>query len=395
MGRVTPLIPPPQRDIVLDDVRSLTVGSQVGRGSMATVYRATLNAAFGVRRVVALKIFDVVATDEYETVLSTLGRAARDAACVRHPNVVALHEFGLATPVQPFIVSELVEGRTLAELLDAQQRQRHRMALDLALFIGIEIAEALNGARVAATVDGMRLNLVHGELAPSDVLLSYNGEVKVTDFGIAAAARVASTVRSVSALARRVCVLAPEVARGEVGDARSDVFSLGVLLREMMLGPRFPASVTDSQAMRLAREGAVVGSVFEPQLLPELREVIDRAVEREPSRRYPHAGALGYELRRIALAMGVGDGRTFLRHALPRAFAADAFDDEPTGELVDGRMRSSQPSRSERTSELDRFARLREIPESGKFGRVGRWESGVEFDDEDGIIDEVDAAEED
>lgn len=381
MGRVTPLVPPPQRDIVLDDVRTLAIGAQIGRGSMATVYRGVIDGAYGVRHAVALKMFDVIASDEHESVLATIGHAARDAACVRHPNVVALHEFGLVSAVQPFVVLELVEGHTLAELLEAFHKTRQRLPLDLALFIGTEIAEALAGARLASSPEGMRLGLVHGELSPTDVLLSWGGEVKVGDFGIAAAARVASTVRSVSSLARRVCALAPEVARGGTGDARSDVFSLGVLLREMMLGPRFPASVTDSQALSLAREGAVMASVFEPQLMPELRGLIERAVEPDPARRYPHAGALAYELRRVALAMGVGDGRSFLRHAMPKAFAIDSWDDEPTGELVDGR--SSRPFGVRRPSDADRFSRLRTPPESGTLLRGARWD-----DDEDGIVDD-------
>ncbi len=392
MGRATPLIPPPQRHIALDDVRTLAISSQLGRGSMATVYRGVIDGGFGVRRAVALKLFDVVASDEHESVMETLASAARDAACVRHPNVIALQDFGLLSPIQPFVVLELVDGRTLAQMLDVYQSSRQRMPLDLALFIGAEIAEGLAGARLAMSPDGMRLGIVHGELSPSDVLLSWNGEVKVGDFGIAAAARAASTVRSVSSLARRVRALAPEVARGGYGDARSDVFSLGVLLREMMLGPRFPPTVTDSQAMVLAREGTVVGSVFEPQLAPELRFVLDRAVERDPARRFPHAGALAYELRKVALAMGVGDGRSFLRHAMPKVFCADGWDDEPTGELIDGRpSRSSRPSSPMRDS--DRFARLREPPESGTLLRGSQWES--DDDEEDGIIGDLEAVEDD
>lgn len=391
MGRATPLIPPPQRHIALDDVRTLAISSQLGRGSMATVYRGVIDGGFGVRRAVALKLFDVVASDEHESVMETLASAARDAACVRHPNVVSLEDFGLLSPIQPFVVLELVEGRTLAQLLDAYEASRQRVPLDIALFVGAEIAEGLAGARLATSPDGMRLGIVHGELSPTDVLLSWNGEVKVGDFGIAAAARAASTVRSVGALARRVRALAPEVARGAFGDARSDVFSLGVMLREMMLGPRFPPSVTDSQAIVLAREGTVVESLFEPQLAPELRAVLDRAVERDPARRFPHAGALAYDLRRVALAMGVGDGRSFLRHAMPNVFRADGWDDEPTGELIDGRpSRSSRPSAPSRES--DRFARLREPPESGTLLRGSKWGSD---DEEDGIIEDLEAVEDD
>jgi serine/threonine-protein kinase len=343
---------------------------------MATVYRAVYEGACGLRRTVGIKVFDTIASDEHDAILSSLTMAAQRSACVRHPNVVRVEDFGLAGPAQPYAVVELVEGRTLAKLLASFARRRERIPTDVALFVGNEIAEALAGARLASTPEGVRIGIVHGDLSPCDVLLSWHGEVKVSDFGVAVAARAASSVRSVRALARRVSFLAPEVARGQVGDARSDVFSLGVILREMLVGPRFPSFVNEQQALGWAREGIVHTSIFEPQLPHAVQCIVARALEKDPANRYPHAGALGYELRRVALAMGVGDGRSFLRGALARVFAEDG-DDEPTGEV-------QLPVPVLRPSVLvDRFARLR--------GDTGR-ESGTrpvageasEGDDPDG-----------
>ncbi len=375
MARPTPLIPPPCSDIPLGDGRQLLIGAQLGRGSMATVYRAVYEGACGLRRAVAIKVFDTIASDEHDAVLSALTMAAQRSACVRHPNVVRVEDLGLAAPAQPYTVIELVEGRTLAKLLASFTRRRERIPTDVALFIGSEIAEALAGARLASTPEGMRLGVVHGDLSPCDVLLSWHGEVKVSDFEVAIAARAASTVRSVRALARRVSFLAPEVARGQLGDARSDVFSLGVILREMLVGPRFPSFVTEQQALGWAREGIVHTSIFEPQLPGPLHSIVARALEKDPANRYPHAGALGYELRRVALAMGVGDGRSFLRSALARIFAEES-EDEPTGELQLP-VPAPRPSRV-----VDRFARLRgeDEPESGTLPVTG---DAAEHDDSD------------
>jgi serine/threonine protein kinase len=321
---------------------------------MATVYRATYEGAFGLQRAVAVKVFDVVASDEHDAVLEALANAARRAACLRHPNVVRVEDFGLASAAQPYTIQELVEGRTLAAFATRLNRAGGRFPPDIALFVACEVADALAAARLASTPEGVRLGIFHGELSTSDVLLSWHGEVKVADFGVSAAARAASSVRSVRAFARRIRALSPEVARGQTGDARSDVFSLGVMLREMLVGPRFPSFVTDTEALSWARDGIVHQSLFERRLAPPLQTILTRALEREPSRRYPHAGAMAYELRKVALAMGVGDGRAFLRAALARAFGdggADGHEDEVTGEM---RVPASRPS-----GVVDRFARLR------------------------------------
>jgi serine/threonine-protein kinase len=202
------------------------------------------------------------------------------------------------------------------------------MPLDLALFIGIEVADGLSGARFARSADGMRLGIVHGELAPMDVLLSWHGEVKVCDFGIGGAVRASSSVRRNWTLTRRLDALAPEVVRGQPGDARADVFSLGVLLHEMFVGPRFGRTPVEEDVLALAHEGAVRREIFEPQPDVSLHPILERALDPDAAVRYPHAGALGYDLRHAALAMGVADGRAFLRSLLARAFAGDTTNPE-------------------------------------------------------------------
>jgi serine/threonine-protein kinase len=301
----------------------------LGRGSSAVVYRALLESGSRVRRLVAIKLFGTAASDDVDHVLDAAARTARRGACVRHPNVVEIYDVGLVQN-QPFFVLELVEGASLQTLLDRYGATSRRLPLDVALFIGCEMAEALSGARTARDHEGFQLGMVHLGLGPRKVLLSWRGEVKVGDFETSMTLGASSSVRSLRSVTHRTSTMAPEVAQGAPGDARSDVFSLGLVLRELFVGQRFPKNVTNAEAVRLAREGFVQPISFQPHLPEALVQIMQRALQCDPAERYPNASALAFDLRRVALALGVGDGRLFLKRALEREWGNDA---EVTHEL--------------------------------------------------------------
>ncbi len=318
--------------------RTVVLGDEIGSGSSATVYRAKLVHAWGIERPIAVKVFDATASDDRDAVLGTMAAAARGVAQLHHPNVAQVYEFGVLDGARPFVFEELVDGASLPTLIADYESKGQRVPLDLALFLGVEIAEGLDGARTGAGscdgASGGRMCLVHGDLSAREVLLSKLGEVKLTDFGGASAARVVSSIRSYSSVAKRAATIAPEVIGGDEPGPRSDVFSLGTLLWEMLVGPRFPRDLEDASVLLHARAGYVHTTVFDPQLPAPLKAVLRRALDPDPSKRFPHAGAFAFELRRIALAMGVGDGRVFLRYAVKRLRGEGAPDDAmPTGEI--------------------------------------------------------------
>jgi serine/threonine-protein kinase len=300
--------------------RTLMLLETLGAGSAAHVFRGILRGKHHVAHSVAVKLFSTVASDEADRVLSALVRSARRLACIDHPNVVRVYECGLWQG-RPFLVTELVSGVSLAALHRMYASKRRRMPLDLALFVASEVADGLAGARVARDLDGVQLSMVHQSLSARDVLLSWRGEVKVSDFESSTARPATSSVRSLRGVAQRAATMAPEVAQGNDPDARSDVFSFGILLRELLVGPRFPAPVSDADAIALARDGYVQPMTFQPHLPPGLDTMIARAIEVDPEARYPNASAMAFELKRIVLAMGVGDGRYFLRKALEQEWS--------------------------------------------------------------------------
>lgn len=306
-----------QSDFELEDGRRLEVRGPIGVGSASAVYRAIVESRSGLRRDVAAKVFGVIASDDADNVSTLIANAAQRSALIRHPNVVQTLDY-LIYQGQPLVLLELVDGVNLGTLMDRYIERRRRMPLDIALFIALEVAEALSGARGARDLDGMQLGLLHLALTPREILLSWRGEVKVEGFGLDVARAGTSSVRTLRGVAGRAGMMAPEVACGLPADARADVFSLGVLLRELLVGPRFPKGITNADAIRLARDGYVHPITFAPDLPPELVQVMTRALSIETDARYPNATAMIVDLRKIALSLGVGDHRYFLRRVLDR-----------------------------------------------------------------------------
>jgi serine/threonine protein kinase len=313
----------PQLDLIeIGDGRRLRLLEVLGQGGSSTVRRALLEQRNGLRRLVAVKLFGSVSSEESERAEALAVRTAARAACVQHPNVIGLHDLG-KWRTQPYFVSELLEGVNLQTLLDRYAEKSLRLPLDLALFIASEVGEALSGARTARDHRGVQLNMLHLALGARKVLLGWRGEVKVCDFETSMAQVASSGVRNMKLVAHRTATMAPEVAQGQEGDSRSDVFSFGVVLRELFVGPRFGRVVKNAEAIQLAREGFVQPMSFQPHLPDALMVVMLRALRIDPSERYANASAMAFELRRIALSMGVGDGRLFLRRALDREFGND------------------------------------------------------------------------
>ena len=314
----------PRLDLIeVGDGRRLRLLDLVGQGASSTVHRALLENRSGLRRIVAVKLFGSVSSDDAERADALAAHTATRAASIRHPNVVALYELGKWRS-QPYFVNELVDGVNLQTLLDRYAEKTLRLPLDLALFIASEIGEALSGARTTRDHRGVQLGVLHLALGPRKVLLGWRGEVKVSDFETSMAAISSSGIRNLKLVAHRTATMAPEVACGQEGDSRSDVFSFGVILRELFVGPRFGRIVKNSEAIALAREGFVQPMSFQPHLPEALMLVMLRALRIDPAERYPNASAMTFELRRIALSMGVGDGRLFLRRELDREFGNDS-----------------------------------------------------------------------
>jgi serine/threonine-protein kinase len=301
--------------------RTIALQELIGQGSVSSVYAGVVEGARGGHRRVAVKVFDRLPEEAKDNVLKSLSRAVTVATCVSDPRVVHLFDYDLSRR-NPFLVTELVDGGALETLIAAFARQGLPFPQDLAILICLKVAEGLSAAHAARLPDGRRADVVHGNVSARDVLVSWSGEVKIGDFGLATATAAVSMMRAIDT-PTHLAPTPPEVAWGHPADARSDVFSLGMLLRRMLVGHRFAPHTPPLEAVRLVRAGAVHTSLAEHQLIAPLRAVLKRSTEPDPRWRYPNAGELAGALRGVAQLLGVPDVPAYIAHAIEDAFTPE------------------------------------------------------------------------
>ncbi len=284
---------------------------RIGVGGMAEIFRGKAVAAGGFEKPVAIKrILPHLSQDK--RFVELLIAEAKVLSLLKHRNIVQIFDVGLGDDGQYFLVMEYVDGKDLGAIQRGLEANRRRMPLDLALHIGAEICEALEHAHSARAPGGKSMSLVHRDVSPSNVLLSRAGEIKLTDFGIAKRAEQEATGHG--AVRGKFAYISPEQARNEHIDPRSDVFSVAVVLWELLTNRRLFSGLTDLEALRAVRE-AHVGkpSEAERSLSGEVDALIMQALSRDAARR-PTAGQFGAKLRslRYSLEATVGDPATEL-----------------------------------------------------------------------------------
>ncbi len=266
---------------------------RLGAGGMAETFLAVQHGAAGFEQRVCMK-FMLGALRDDPGFRQMFLREATIAASLRHANIVGVID---VDEHAGYIVLELVDGTDLRTLVNAAPNRR--LPAHIVGLIAVELCKALAYAH-GRTRRGLPDGIVHRDISPSNVLVSHNGEVKLTDFGVAKAMR-SSNEPSSGGIKGKLCYMSPEQTRGEHLDGRSDLFSLGIMLYELIAGVRPFDGPGDAQTLMRIESGrhrAITEMV--PDVPNALAMVIERLLRREPEHRFPNADACIDALSRFA-----------------------------------------------------------------------------------------------
>jgi len=281
---------------------------QIAVGGMSEVFKGRVVAAEGFEKLVAIKrILPDLAEDE--RFVKMLLTEARIHSALSHRNIVQIHDLGISEDGEYFIVLEYVEGYDLRVIMEQIHGAREIIPEALSLHIAAEIAQGLNFAHELRGPDGQALGLIHRDVTPSNVLISFAGEVKLSDFGLAKRRHDRSVVGS---LKGNLAYMSPEQANQAQLDRRTDIFSLGAILFELLTGKRL-REITDEVAGWSQVASGVVPSARQvrPDLPPAVEALLDRALAADPATRFPDAATFGAAIRNVlgdlSVAVGASD----------------------------------------------------------------------------------------
>lgn len=266
----------------------------IARGGMAEVYRARQRK--DADRLLAIKVMRPQLAREARFVDMFI-REGKLALILRHPSIVATTDVGRIEG-RYFIAMEYIGGKDLTQVLRKCQEENKRIPVPHAVFIGAAIAEGLNYAHNLPGEDGRPLNIVNRDVSPSNVRISYGGEVKLLDFGIAQA--LMKFTSEIGVLKGKFSYMSPEQIRGMPVDARTDVFSAGIILHEMLTTEKLFRGDTEFALMEKVRKADVPPpSKFNRRVPPELDAICLKALARDVQDRYQTGQQLAADLNKL------------------------------------------------------------------------------------------------
>lgn len=280
----------------ISSINKYRIIAQLGRGGMADVYLAVTQGASGFSKLLVVKVLKESLADDADF-LAMFADEARLAARLNHPNIVQTYEVGSADN-RHYIAMEYLEGQPLHRVMD-RLGKCGGLTAELCLVIVCDALAGLHYAHELRSFEGRHLDIVHRDITPQNLFLTYEGQTKLVDFGIAKAFD-STTHTQMGMVKGKIAYMAPEQARGEAVTRAADIFSVGVLLWEMLAQRRLWEGLTDIAIVGRLVQGVVPDlRRFEPRLPAALCELVMKTLSPDPSERPQTAFALQRSLEAI------------------------------------------------------------------------------------------------
>lgn len=327
---------------------------KLAAGGMAEVFLAKQTSLGGFERLVCIKRILPHLTQQGDFI-TMFQDEARIAANLTHPNVAQIYDIGEIEDSY-FIAMEYVRGEDLRRVYNAEVSRGRAMPLEQAAQIIMYAAAGLDYAHRQTTIDGRPLGIVHRDISPQNILITYDGHVKIVDFGVAKAANKVTETRS-GVLKGKYSYMSPEQASGDPIDARTDIFALAITLYEVTTGTRLFKRENELETLHAVIECDVTppGQVI-PDYDPALEAVLLRALSYDPDERYPTAGEMERDLERFLINREHPTSPSSLG-----AYMQDLFAEKLADELLFG----GQPWSEDNTPDAGGRSRKVKEPESG------------------------------
>jgi serine/threonine protein kinase/Tfp pilus assembly protein PilF len=260
---------------------------KIAIGGMAELYRAMITGVQGFEKLIAIKrILPHLVVEE--NLIKAFIDEAKLAALLHHQNIVQIYDFGSLESTY-FIAMEYLFGKDLRLILKKAQDINNPLSLAHALYITAQAGSGLDYAHKLKDFNGTPITLIHRDISPPNILVTFEGNVKVVDFGIAKAA-TQRTMTEVGMIKGKVAYMSPEQAAGEVIDHRSDIFSCGILLYEMATGKKMFEGDTLHILANVREASFASPEQLNQELPPKLIEILHRALAKDPADRYQTMG---------------------------------------------------------------------------------------------------------
>ncbi len=272
----------------------------LGRGGMAEVFLAVRHGQGGFTKLVVIKRLraDLMEYGDAARYRALILDEARLAARLHHPNIVQTFEVHEAEGA-PYLAMEYLDGQPLSQVISAANRARTRLPPEFALRIVADTLAALDHAHELRDYGGAPLEVVHRDVSPQNLFWTYDGDIKLMDFGVAKFA-LGSSRTEAGMVKGKLTYMAPEQARGQTIDRRADLFAVGIVLWELIAGRRLLRADSDAASLqKLLFEPLPALDQVRPDVDPAIAAICARALERDPALRYPTAAAMRADVERV------------------------------------------------------------------------------------------------